>query len=61
MEAMQLYYGGPIGRAMRMFLCDDLYATISNFYATVANVDMTVSVVGKSRSCCFNGEFHTDS
>ena len=38
-------YGGPIGRAMRLFLRDDLYATTHNFYATVANLDALVTTL----------------
>ena len=36
-------YGGPIGCAMRLFLRDDLYASISTFYATVANINALVA------------------
>ena len=36
-------YGGPICRAMRLFLCNDLYVTTPNFYATVAHLDALVT------------------
>ena len=36
-------YRGPIGCAMRLFLCNNLYATTPSFYATVANLDALVT------------------
>ena len=54
-------YGGPLGRAMRLFLRDDLYATTPNFYAMVAYLDALITNLNATVSillyCCMARPF----
>ena len=44
-SAVDMYYGGPIGRAMCRLPCDDVHATIDDVDATIDDVDVTIGDV----------------